>query len=193
MKELSLTASSIEQELSLVEETSASSLPAVIPMVARTQLMRMFRDPYVLEEPERKDLVRQLRETVRLQPQVSELRVLLGMALCVDHDAQAALEEFRESVQLAPDSFIARLKFGEILMRLRICEPAAEETHHAALLAENPVQAELARRQAATIRTMQREGIERSGFTKVWSKLARLWERPARDEHGEATAVLSAQ
>ena len=76
------------------------------------------------------------------------------MALCVDLQAQEAMEELREAVPLAPDCFIARLKFGELLMRLRICDQAAEETQKAAQLATNDVQSDLARKQAATIRTM---------------------------------------
>jgi hypothetical protein len=64
---------------------------------------------------------------------------------------------------MAPDNFLARLKFGELLMRLRVCRQAAEETHVAAKLASNPIQSELARKQAATIRTMRREGVERGG------------------------------
>ena len=86
------------------------------------------------------------------------------MALCVDLQAQEAMEELREAVRSVPDSFIARLKFGELLMRLRVCDQAAEHTHVAARLASNDVQSELARRQAATIRTMLREGIERGGY-----------------------------
>ena len=50
-------------------------------------------------------------------------------------------------------------------MRLRICDQAAEETQKAARAwPSNDMQAELARKQAATIRTMRREGIERGGF-----------------------------
>ena len=86
------------------------------------------------------------------------------MALCVDLQAQEAMEEMREAVKQAPDSFIAHLKFGELLMRLRICDQAAEHTQKAAELACNDVQSDLARRQAATIRTMRREGVERGGF-----------------------------
>ena len=51
-------------------------------------------------------------------------------------------------------------------MRLRICDQAAEETHQAAELAMNDMQADLARHQAATIRTMRREGIERGGLAR---------------------------
>ncbi len=126
--------------------------------------LRMFRDPRVLEPDERGDLIAQLRTAVELEPHVPEIRVLLGMALCVDLQAQEALEQLREATRQAPDCFIARLKFGELLMRLRICDQAAEETQKAAQLATNDFQADLARKQAATIRTMRREGIERGGY-----------------------------
>jgi uncharacterized protein HemY len=141
------------------------------------QVHRMFRDPRVLEAPERAQLVAQLRSAVDLHPEVAELRVLLGMALCVDLQAQQAMEELRIAVERAPDCFIARLKYGELLMRLRICQPAAEETHKAAQLAANAAQSEMARRQAATIRTMLREGIERGGYAGLLSKMLRLNRR----------------
>ena len=148
-------------------QSAALSFPAAVPVPARTQLMRMFRDPNVLERPERAELVEHLKEAVALEPHVPELRVLLGMALCVNFDGQSAMEELREACTLAPDSFIAQLKFGELLMRLRICDQAAQHTQIAAELAATPLQAELARRQATTIRTMQREGIERGGYGKA--------------------------
>lgn len=150
----------------------ADATPAkLIPVSATPQLHRMFRDPRVLEEYERRDLIAQLRNAVELTPRVVELRVLLGMALCVDLQAQEALEELRTAVQQAPDCFIARLKFGELLMRLRICDQASEETRIASLLASNAAQSELARRQAGTIRTMMREGIERGGYQGLFSRL----------------------
>ena len=93
-----------------------------------------------------------------------ELRVLYGMALCVNLEVQDAMEELGEAVSLAPDSFIAHLKMGELWMRLRVCEKAADHTQQASKLAQNMAQSELARRQAATIRTMMREGIERGGY-----------------------------
>src|SRR3979490_3579034 len=143
---------------------SVVSSPLVpVPEKARGLLLRMFADPYVLEQSERAELVGQLRENVQAHPEVAELRVLLGMALCVNLEVQEAMEELREGVRLAPDSFIAQLKMGELWMRLRVCEKAKEHTHQAALLAQNMAQSELARRQAATIRTMMREGGERGG------------------------------
>jgi tetratricopeptide (TPR) repeat protein len=155
------------------------ALPDVLGPQASAQLQRMFRDPRVLEKKERADLIAQLREAVQLAPRVPEVRVLLGMALCVDLQAQDAMEELREAVKQAPDSFIARLKFGELLMRLRICDQAADETQQAQLLASNDIQAEMARKQAATIRTMRREGIERGGFSSVLPRVFRFGRKKA--------------
>jgi hypothetical protein len=152
-------------------ESAQIALPPVLGADASHQLMRMFRDPRVLEPHERGNLIVQLRKAADLAPHVAEVRVLLGMALCVDLQVQDALEELREASRLAPDSFIARLKFGELLMRLRICEQASEETHQAALLASNAAQSDLARKQAATIRVMMREGIERGGYGGFISRL----------------------
>lgn len=156
---------------------TALKFPPVIPEPARIQLLRMFRAPNTLERQERAELAEQLKEAVALEPGVSELRVLLGMALCVNFDGQAALEELREACRLAPDSYIAQLKFGELLMRLRICDQAAEHTAMASELATTALQADLARRQAATIRTMQREGIERGGYGKALNvfRIVRAW------------------
>ena len=114
---------------------------------------------------------------VELHPHVAEMRVLLAMALCVDLQAQQAMEELRIAVEQAPDSFIARLKYGELLMRLRICQRAAEQTHKAAQLAANVAQSEMARRQSTTIRTMLREGVERGGYAGMLSRRFRLSRR----------------
>jgi hypothetical protein len=145
-------------------------------------LGRMFRDPRVLEAAECHDLVTRLQSAVDLEPRVPELRVLLGMALCVDLQPQEALEQLREATRQAPDCFIARLKLGELLMRLRICDQAAEETHKAAQLASNPYQSDLARKQAVTIRTMLREGIERGGYANFLSRLIPFRRRSMKTE-----------
>jgi tetratricopeptide (TPR) repeat protein len=174
MKKQSLTIHAIEKDAHLTPGSAPIALTSMIPPHTQAHLARMFRDPYVLEPNERIEIVQQLRDAISLEPNLPELRVLLGMALCVNLDAQTALEELREAVKLAPDNFIARLKFGELLMRLRICSQAAEETQIAAKLASNSLQSELARKQAGIIRTMQREGIERGGYGKLVSALDRV-------------------
>jgi hypothetical protein len=74
-------------------------------------------------------------------------------------------------------------------MRLRVCDQAAEHTQCAANLASNAVQSELARRQAATIRTMQREGIERGGYANIFARMLRL---RSKSTHQNASPVLVA-
>jgi len=171
-----------ESEYAFISQAAQGplSLPGMIDASVSTALQRMFRDPRILDSQERGNLIAQLRQAVAVVPDVPEVRVLLGMVLCVDLQAQEAMEELREAVKQAPDCFVARLKFGELLMRLRICDQAAEHTHRAAQLASNAFQSELARRQATAIRTMQREGIERGGYTGFFARLKRARAKSAQ-------------
>jgi hypothetical protein len=171
---------------------ASSPVLARIPAKTQGSLLRMFADPHLLEKQERAELVHGLRACVRAHPEVSELRVLYGMALCVDFKVENAIEELREGVRLAPDSFIAHLKMGELWMRLRACEKAEEHTHQAALLARNMMQSELARRQAATLRTLLHNGIKRDGpsYKGPWhlvTTLRKLWKR----DRGEGEALVA--
>ena len=152
----------------LSARVSSLALASITPQT-QGLLLRMFADPYLLEKQDKITLIEQLRECVSRYPQVSELRVLLGMALCVNLDVHPAIDELKESVKLAPNSFIAQLKLGELWMRLRVMDKAEEHTRLAALLAQNLAQADLARKQATTIRTMKREGIERGGYKLPFS------------------------
>ncbi|HUV68252.1 MAG TPA: hypothetical protein VMW15_01230 [Terracidiphilus sp.] len=183
MKTLSQGSSSNGEGMFLAPPPQASlALPAVLGSEASVLLQRMFRDPRVLEAEERTDLIAQLRKAVDLAPRVADLRVMLGMALCVDLQVHPAMEEMREAVKIEPDNFIARLKFGELLMRLRVCDQAAEHTHVAARLASNSVQSEMARRQAATIRTMLREGIERGGYGRLLPRILPFRRKSAQQD-----------
>jgi hypothetical protein len=69
-------------------------------------------------------------------------------------------------------------------MRLRVCTKAQDHTRQASLLAENAAQAELARKQEATLRQMLREGIQRGGYTSWFAlgRLRRLWNRNRTEE-----------
>jgi Flp pilus assembly protein TadD len=163
-----------EEALANSQTVSLALHQTLGPAVQKT-LQRMFRDPRVLGSDERNELIASLAKAVELLPAVPEIRVMFGMALCVDLRAQDALSQLREAVKRDPNCYIAQLKLGELLMRLRICDQAAEHTHQAAILATNDIQSELARRQAAGIRHMQREGIERGGYRSVlaWTKVFR--------------------
>ena len=180
MKNLAHRDYSEEEMYGAPKGEAALTLPAGLDPEASRLLQRMFRDPRVLEPHERVDLITFMRMAVDMAPQVSEIRVLLGMALCVDLQAQEAMEEMREAVNTDPDCFIARLKFGELLMRLRVCDQAAEQTQCAAQLASNAVQSDLARKQAATIRTMLREGVERGGYGGLLPRFLRFIRKSKR-------------
>lgn len=159
----------------------------------QTLLLRMFADPYILEKDDKATLVAQLRQSVERHPQVSELRVLLGMALCVNYEVHPAIEELKESVRLAPNSFIAQLKLGELWMRLRVMDKAEEHTRIASLLAQNIAQADLARKQAANIRTMKREGIERGGYKSPFGAVLRFGRRIFARSSVEPSVALDVQ
>jgi hypothetical protein len=174
----------LNPELSPMPE--AAALARFVGAETSRQILRMFRDPRTLEKEERTALVCELRRAIELAPGVPEVRVLFGMALCVDLQAQEALEQLKMAAGQAPDCFIARLKYGELLMRLRICGKAAEETHQAARLAANAAQSELARRQATTIRAMMHDGIERGGFTRL---VPRMFRRRRVDSGSSAPAI----
>lgn len=160
------------------------------PAALQGTLMKMFADPRVLTKEEKADLVSQMRECVERQPKVSDLRVLYGMTLSVNLQAQEAMEELGEAVVLNPSSFIAHLKMGELWMRLRVCTKAENHTRQASLLAANMAQSEMARRQAATLRVMMREGIERNTYRAPWfsfGRLRRLWNRNREKSESLAT------
>lgn len=172
-----------------MQSQSSESAPlslAVVASSAQRNLLRMFADPRVLEKNEIAELVEQLGVCVEQNPEISDLRVIYGMALCVNLEAQEAMEELGEAVRLNPNSYIAHLKMGELWMRLRVMPKAEHHTHQAAMLAQNPAQSDLARRQAATIRTMMQHGIERGGYTRIpwlsFSRLRRLFTRRHQEE-----------
>lgn len=172
--------------------SSRVSSLALSSLTSQTQalLLRMFADPYILEKEDKTALVAQLRECVQKYPEVSELRVLLGMALCVNYEVHPAIEELKESVRLAPNSFIAQLKLGELWMRLRVMEKAEEHTKVASLLAQNVAQADLARKQAAAIRIMKREGIERGGYKSPFGVVVPFLRRVLARRAAEPSVAL---
>jgi tetratricopeptide (TPR) repeat protein len=177
-----------QSKIALGSRVSSLALASISSQM-QNLLLRMFADPYLLQKGESAELVQQLRRCVAQFPEVSELRVLLGMALCVNMDVHPAIEELKESVRLAPNSFIAQLKLGELWMKLRVCDKAEEHTRTASLLAQNPAQSELARKQAANIRQMKRAGIERGGYRLPFSSAFALLRRVLARGRDTATAL----
>lgn len=179
------------EQLTTAQSSSAPLSLIGVPAESQGLLMKMFADPRVLAKEEKAELVKQLKECVALNPKVSDLRVVYGMALSVNLQPQDAMEELGEAVALDPSSFIAHLKMGELWMRLRVCTKAESHTRQAALLAHNLAQSEMARRQATTLRVMMREGVDRNGYRTPWislGRLRRLWKRNRSEPEALATA-----
>ncbi len=153
--------------------TPTSATEIAVPAEAQPLLLRMFATPRQMEPGERTGLIAHLRHCVAARPGEAAPRILLGMALCVNLEVPEAVETLREAVKLEPDNFMARLKFGELWMRLRVLDQAADHTAQAERLAVNYVQIELARRQSASIREMRRNGIERGGYKLPFSGVSR--------------------
>ena len=131
----------------------AASSPVLARIPAKTQgsAVEDVRGSELLDKGERGELVEGCADASWRTRKYRNCESCYGMALCVDFEVQDAIEELSEGVRLAPDSFIAQLKMGELWMRLRVIEKAEEHTHQAAMLAQNATQSEMARRQAATI------------------------------------------
>jgi len=161
----------------LPEEQAWLGLPSVLTDSVRHQLLGMFRDPHMPGSEEREQLIAELREAIAVAPAVPELRVLLCIVLCASPTARGAQQELRDAMRRVPYNFAARLKLGELLMRLRIWDQAAEQTRMAADLAANGIQADAARRQAAMIRSMQRGRIARGGKAKVLAAFSQARRR----------------
>jgi hypothetical protein len=70
---------------------------------------------------------------------------------------------------------------------------AEDHTRQASMLARNLAQSDLARRQATTIRTMRREGIERDGYRTPWLSFGRLRRFWTRKRSSEELATADAQ
>lgn len=179
----------------LPEEQAWLGLPSVLTNSMQRQLVRLFHAPETFGAASREELIVHLRAAIALAPEFPELRFLLGMVVCVNASEPAAYRELRHAAQLAPRSFAVRLQMGELLMRLGIFGQAAEQTRIAAGLASGRVESELARRQAARIRNMQRDRPEHDGPRKPLSVLSRVQSllsraRPGRRRSsGEARAA----
>jgi hypothetical protein len=71
-----------------------------------------------------------------------------------------------------------------------VVDKAEEHTRLAALLSQSLAQSELARRQATTLRTMKREGIERGGYKSPFGKVTHLFRRISTRRRSETSVAL---
>src|SRR5439155_18638556 len=83
-----------------------------------------------------------------------------------NYDVYKSMDALEEAIAIAPDNFWARVKYAELLYRLRALNRAEQETRRAADLAENPFQLALARRQMKEIRSLLHTSVRNVEWTK---------------------------
>ncbi len=88
------------------------------------------------------------------------------MAHAMNYDPLKSMDALEIAKEIEPESFIAQMKYSELLFRLRVLIRAEEETIRAANLAMNPWELSLARKQLLEIRRMMREGTQKPTWDK---------------------------
>ncbi len=157
------------ESLSLAPPATAPiALPDTLGPDASVQLQRMFRDPRVLEPDERGDLVAQSSQGCRTGAACSRgardaghgaLRRPAGAG---SHGAVARSRASRLPIASSPGSSLASCSCACASATRPPNKPDRRSNWQQTICKRR-----LARTQAATIRTMRREGIERGGYSSV--------------------------
>jgi hypothetical protein len=88
------------------------------------------------------------------------------MAYAMNFDVYRSMDALETAIELDPDYFFARLKYGELHYRLRALIRAEPETLKALDLASNPWEYSVARHLLQEIRKARREGTQKPEWTK---------------------------
>jgi tetratricopeptide (TPR) repeat protein len=125
-----------------------------------------WRDPHCVCAAELSEYIATLNRLCELHPHSSALRTVLGIAYAMNYDVYPSMDALEKACELDPSSFLAQLKYSELLFRLRILERAEQEAQRALSLAEEPWEYFTARRQLQEIRKLRRDGTQRPAWTK---------------------------
>jgi hypothetical protein len=125
-----------------------------------------WRDPSSVPPEKVAELVSSLEIACIEDPQNAGLRTFLGMAYAMNYDVPQSMDALEEACRMKPENFFARLKYSELLFRLRIADRAEEETIRALELANSGWELSLAREQLSEIRRLKRKGATRPEWSK---------------------------
>lgn len=129
-----------------------------------------WRDPHSVPPEKLVELIATLKRACAENPQNAALRTCLGMAHAMNYDVYSSMAALESAIQIAPQDFFARLKYGELFFRVRALNRAEQETLRALELAASPLELSLARKQLAQIRQLAHKGHSRP----LWTKSLRL-------------------
>lgn len=125
-----------------------------------------WRDPHSVPPEQLAEIIGGLEQACVQDPANVDLRICLGMAHAMNYDPYRSMDALEEARSIAPQSFLAQLKYAELFYRLRALEQAESETLSALNLAGNGWELAVARHQLSEIRRLKREGSLKPSWTK---------------------------
>src|SRR5260370_14615710 len=138
-----------------------------------------WRDPHSVPPEKLHGYIAELERACAANPQSADLRTCLGMAHAMNYDVYKSMDALEDAIRADNRHFFARLKYGELLYRIRALPWAERETSQALDLAGNAWELSLARKQLQTIRQQWRQGSQkpewRGSFTRPTLALLALF------------------
>ena len=125
-----------------------------------------WRDPHTISPEKLTAHIRTLEDACLENPTSPAIRTCLGMAYAMNFEVYKSMDALEAAIEMQPDYFLARLKYGELHYRLRALIRAEQETLQALELAANPWEYSMARRLLQEIRAKMREGTQKPEWTK---------------------------
>lgn len=125
-----------------------------------------WRDPQAVPKDQLLRFIAELEETCRTSAPSADLQTCLGIAHAMNLDVYRSMDALEEAVRIDGENFLARLKLGELFLRLRVLGRAEEETRYALALARNHLELDLARRQLQSLRDRKGKGLLRTRLSK---------------------------
>jgi hypothetical protein len=134
--------------------------------ITRAPIVAPWRDPQSLTKAEIVSTIATLKEACLANPQSADLRTFLGMAHAMNFDVYSSMDALEEARTLDPTSFWAQLKYAELHYRLRTLNKAETESLSALNLAQDPLEAAIARKLLGEIRRLKRDGTQKPEWAK---------------------------
>jgi tetratricopeptide (TPR) repeat protein len=157
------------ETMQMVPVTAAQAMPvpSAYPAERPSRLLPVpWRDPHSVTPTERKSYITFLEQACEANPASADLRTCLGMAYAMDYQVYKSSDALELAIELDGTHFFARMKYAELLYRLRALPKAEEEAKKALDVAGNTWEIGLARKQLQEIRARLHESTRRPEFTK---------------------------
>src|SRR5437868_15152097 len=125
---------------SALERQPSAFLPA------GNRLAVPWRDPQSVSAEQLHEVIASLEKACAEDPANPDLRTCLGMAHAMNYDPYRSMDALEEARRLAPEDFMAQLKYAELHYRLRALEVAEPEMLRALNMACNGWEAGMAKK-----------------------------------------------